>query len=140
QYSVTDRSCSTPFGVTAIVTPLQYLQRSGRQALLNAFRRHCHRHLPPLVPALHPRHCSTPFGVTAIVTAPDGSTSPSTTAAQRLSAALPSSRNEAEDGVLHNIDLLNAFRRHCHRHPRNAVSVAHGDNCSTPFGVTAIVT
>ena len=133
--------CSTPGGVTAVGTSTwlwwmvlsvcaQRLAASLRSAqfrpalaparvgVLNAWRRHCGRHVAALK-FLHQIRslCSTPGGVTAVGTAGHG-------------------RRGGGDEL-----VLNAWRRHCGRHgSTSGPCSARPSRCSTPGGVTAVGT
>ncbi len=131
--------CSTPFGITACVTP------PGE----------------PLVIA--DDACSTPFGITACVTAGTRSALRLTLDAQRLSASLLASPSDVLqsrpprsmlNAFRHHClrhsrgrrtppgrrPMLNAFRHHCLRHEEIIGGGVGSAGCSTPFGITACVT
>ncbi len=105
--------CSTPFGVTAVITAAPAMQKvTIVDHVLNAFRRHCGYHSVLFIPVAvsffsaqrlsaslrlsrHRRHhgrstsqCSTPFGVTAVITKAPATIQPRRVGAQRLSASL----------------------------------------------------
>ncbi len=132
--------CSTPLGVTDLVTPDPAVDVPSDSSVLNASRRHrlgharCRRDLHRRRAVLNAsrRHrlghvraggsrigagaCSTPLGVTDLVTRPASRRSRPQMSAQRLSASQTWSRRE---------------RPRPRRRP---------DECSTPLGVTDLVT
>ena len=83
--------CSTPFGITAVVTAGRP-RWPARRTVLNAFRHHCCRHGSAQGRGgRSDRRCSTPFGITAVVTRVAVSRRYLMRGAQRLSASLLSS-------------------------------------------------
>ena len=136
--------CSTPFGITAVVTSgdLQH-EPADTRLVLNAFRHHCCRAPRPIAPlAMSQSVCSTPFGITAVGT-------PSLNyiadledrCAQRLSASLLSARDDGPgDSVRPSCaQRLSASLLSAQRGGGRQRSGA-GRLCSTPFGITAVVT
>ncbi len=134
-----NRECSTPFGITAVVTNVM-IHTINLQSVLNAFRHHSSRHSPIVwltyrltiscstpfgitaVVTLSVRSnrsprtmCSTPFGITAVVTDVSRMASASNSSAQRLSASQQSSLEQTPEGY-QRIVVLNAFRHHSSRH------------------------
>ncbi len=130
--------CSTPFGVTDLVTSSSSSKPGSSQV------------------------CSTPFGVTDLVTghlSPEqallnsaqrlsasqtwsrdlGRRRPAPACAQRLSASQTWS-HEARRTPRHHGTVLNAFRRHRLGHATACALPRDPGKCSTPFGVTDLVT
>src|SRR6266540_3366648 len=108
--------CSTPFGITEMIT-----RRAGETVLcltwvLNAFRHHRDDHFPASCGPVRGFGCSTPFGITEMITC-DGE------------------RQRATEHV------LNAFRHHRDDHAAECLaSRAEQSGCSTPFGITEMIT
>src|SRR5262249_23715953 len=88
----------------------------GGPEVLNAWRRHCGRHIISAYQGSSKPTCSTPGGVTVV----------GTLAAVSL--------------VVGPRRVLNAWRRHCGRHPTEAPQGVSRDECSTPGGVTVVGT
>ncbi len=132
--------------------------------MLNAFRHHCCHHaqsspcsavsnwcaqrlsasllsspLPLDRSIASLRVCSTPFGITAVITITPSRSSMSRGCAQRLSASLLSSRKPSRSNLL-GCRVLNAFRHHCCHHSTANVARTFAGVCSTPFGITAVIT
>ncbi len=155
--------CSTPFGVTDLVTRRAgNLERRG-DGVLNAFRRHRLGHPYRDAAAGLREQCSTPFGVTDLVTSWTSFSVWFATCAQRLSASQTWSRlapsnlqslcacaqrlsasqtwSLGKDELVEDAaDVLNAFRRHRLGHPTRPCRRTRRGRCSTPFGVTDLVT
>ncbi len=108
--------CSTPFGVTDLVT----LGAAGALAAAVG--------------------CSTPFGVTDLVTAGRIAPSGRRSGAQRLSASQTWSRRLRWPRRGAVTGVLNAFRRHRLGHAAGLPVLPDLEVCSTPFGVTDLVT
>ncbi len=113
---VPESRCSTPFGVTDLVTPAVLLVGLAVPGCSTPFGVTDLVTPIPLLDVAGIHECSTPFGVTDLVTR----------SASCLSAC--------EEGV------LNAFRRHRLGHCRLEAGVNPRSLCSTPFGVTDLVT
>ncbi len=84
--------------------------------MLNAFRHHCCHHLTTRLA----RQSTVP-------------------SAQRLSASLLSSQPSSGLTSPHRV-VLNAFRHHCCHHLRQFAELLFALRCSTPFGITAVIT
>ncbi len=107
--------CSTPFGITAGITPTA----------------HGFRHRNGM--------CSTPFGITAGITRPPGSRP---RRAFVLNAFRHHGRDHDRRGgaaPLHMV-VLNAFRHHGRDHGTGPLVEKGCYQCSTPFGITAGIT
>ena len=109
-------ACSTPLGVTDLVTGHDHHGRDARVLVLNASRRHRLGHRHDEEPIQRHLRCSTPLGVTDLVTTRSKTPRRSSARAQRLSASQTWSR---------------LF---------DAVELARSTECSTPLGVTDLVT
>ena len=108
--------CSTPYGITAEVTPGVARPRRPPK-VLNAFRHHGGGHIESESSCVASSRCSTPYGITAEVT-----------------RGRP---GRASDRA----SVLNALRHHGGGHPRaESVRRAYDAGCSTPYGITAEVT
>ena len=108
-------SCSTPFGITAVLTT------------------------PPAATGPSTEMCSTPFGITAVLTKPSRGHPATLTCAQRLSASQRCSRGglRLRQGIP---AVLNAFRHHSGAHAMAQMHAGQPVECSTPFGITAVLT
>ncbi len=104
------RTCSTPFGVTDLVT-VRGTSGMVPLAVLNAFRRHRLGHVRPAPAPSSAGVCSTPFGVTDLVTWWRTPTRGGARGAQRLSASQTWSRPPWRR-LPRGSSVLNAFRRH----------------------------
>ncbi len=108
---------------------------------IDAFRRHCVYHQTSTTRVhISTSKCSTPFGVIAVITTIDKMPIGSIKCAQRLSASLRLSHQRIQIRCQPDL-VLNAFRRHCGYHrDRLGDHAASRSRCSTPFGVTAVIT
>ncbi len=107
--------------------------------VLNAFRRHRLGHRATARGSAAHRSCSTPFGVTDLVTRSIGPASGSPEEVLNASRRhrLGHGRSRGQSGAAQRV--LNASRRHRLGHPSGRVR-AIGVRCSTPLGVTDLVT
>jgi len=64
----TNHRCSTPFGITEIITRQTPEPEEAREDLLNAFRHHRDHHNRCCAGFFRSSWCSTPFGITEIIT------------------------------------------------------------------------
>ncbi len=131
--------------------------------MLNAFRHHCCHHMLANANNFHFCMCSTPFGITAVITEAFEPGLRPPPRAQRLSASLLSSHDRhrltrsghavlnafrhhcchhaaAAACVLAGKSVLNAFRHHCCHHDAFRDHRFSEEVCSTPFGITAVIT
>ena len=124
--------------------PSRGLGRIFFRSVLNAFRHHsgshwCHRDC-----AIHEcwSSCSTPFGITAVLTSGSRiSVSGWGHCAQRLSASQRFSRDKTVNYTPCAQLVLNAFRHHSGSHLALYERLRiPGILCSTPFGITAVLT
>ena len=132
--------CSTPFGITEVVTPTARKPGTQKGAhVLNAFRHHRGSHIPRGGTSCHRLWCSTPFGITEVVTfaVPDECDS-------RGQCSTPFGITEVVTTVypchVDAIQVLNAFRHHRGSHNLHWHYYRSLYGCSTPFGITEVVT
>ena len=107
--------------------------------VLNAFRHHCCHHSGAVNATAGSGLCSTPFGITAVITICSILHLRTRLSAQRLSASLLSSLRQAAV-LAKNLPVLNAFRHHCCHHVGCVLLADDLLRCSTPFGITAVIT
>ena len=111
-----------------------------QHVVLNASRRHRLGHQLAGSQRLEPAECSTPLGVTDLVTRLWPHPAAARGRAQRLSASQTWSHGSFEQSMS-DVVVLNASRRHRLGHPRTAAFYGTGfAACSTPLGVTDLVT
>ncbi len=110
-------SCSTPFGVNAVITIRRQVRNVAATECSTPFGVNAVITKQAKARCVDLIRCSTPFGVNAVITA--------------SSLRIRPSRF-----------VLNAFRRQCGHHSVNRANAGtwRMSSCSTPFGVNAVIT
>ena len=103
--------CSTPFGITEVLTSRRRTSQRSNALVLNAFRHHRGSHPSITGRLVRIARCSTPFGITEVLTTPDSGVDGRGVGAQRLSASQRFSP-APEFCVQRRPLVLNAFRHH----------------------------
>ena len=111
------------------------------RSVLNAFRHHCCHHIWQRIGSSILSGCSTPFGITAVVTIFGQRCHSITSAsAQRLSASLLSSLRWPRAGCRQSPRAQRLSASLLSSHVARGSVGSSGPECSTPFGITAVIT